>query len=141
MGEATLFESRRPMIAVPYIQKEPFKINNVMICWGTAAAPLHALLAMQSQLSEGAIGLKSSSSPTSGASNTTSKELISSDISPATDSKLMSNGFRAAISMSPTHSYRTPPIALPTSWLWAVLAIRECANSCSVASPVQYFSR
>jgi len=40
MGEATLFESRRPMIAVPYIQKEPFKINNVMICWdgGRAAA-------------------------------------------------------------------------------------------------------
>jgi nucleotide-binding universal stress UspA family protein len=33
IGETTLFESGRPMIMVPYIQKAPFKIDNVMICW------------------------------------------------------------------------------------------------------------
>jgi len=33
IGETTLFESGRPMIVVPYIQKAPFKTNNVMICW------------------------------------------------------------------------------------------------------------
>jgi nucleotide-binding universal stress UspA family protein len=33
IGETTLFESGRPMIMVPYIQKAPFKTNNVMICW------------------------------------------------------------------------------------------------------------
>jgi nucleotide-binding universal stress UspA family protein len=33
VGEATLFESGRPMIMVPYIQKAPFKTDNVMICW------------------------------------------------------------------------------------------------------------
>jgi len=40
IGETTLFGSGRPMIAVPYIQKEPFKVDNVMICWdgGRAAA-------------------------------------------------------------------------------------------------------
>jgi nucleotide-binding universal stress UspA family protein len=33
IAEATLFESGRPMMIVPYIQKTPFKIENVMICW------------------------------------------------------------------------------------------------------------
>jgi nucleotide-binding universal stress UspA family protein len=33
IGETTLFESGRPMIMVPYIQREPFKIDRVMICW------------------------------------------------------------------------------------------------------------
>ncbi len=33
IGETTLFESGRPIIMVPYIQKAPFKTSNVMICW------------------------------------------------------------------------------------------------------------
>ena len=33
VGETTLFESGRPMIMVPYIQKALFKTDNVMICW------------------------------------------------------------------------------------------------------------
>jgi nucleotide-binding universal stress UspA family protein len=33
IGEAALFESGRPIIMVPYIQKAPFKIGSVMICW------------------------------------------------------------------------------------------------------------
>lgn len=33
IGETTLFESGRPVIIVPYIQKSPFKNDNVMICW------------------------------------------------------------------------------------------------------------
>jgi nucleotide-binding universal stress UspA family protein len=33
IGEATLFESGRPVIMVPYIQKAPFKADNVMVCW------------------------------------------------------------------------------------------------------------
>ena len=33
IGETTLFESGRPMIMVPYIQKAQFKANNVMVCW------------------------------------------------------------------------------------------------------------
>ena len=31
--KATLFESGRPMIVVPYIQKAPLKLDNVMVCW------------------------------------------------------------------------------------------------------------
>jgi nucleotide-binding universal stress UspA family protein len=33
VGETTLFESGRPVLMVPYIQKAPFKTDNVMICW------------------------------------------------------------------------------------------------------------
>jgi nucleotide-binding universal stress UspA family protein len=30
---STLFESGRPVIVVPYIQKAPFKLDRVMVCW------------------------------------------------------------------------------------------------------------
>ena len=33
IGETTLFESGRPVILVPYIQKAAFKLDNVMVCW------------------------------------------------------------------------------------------------------------
>jgi nucleotide-binding universal stress UspA family protein len=33
IGETTLFESGRSVIFVPYIQKAPFKVDNVMVCW------------------------------------------------------------------------------------------------------------
>jgi nucleotide-binding universal stress UspA family protein len=33
VAESTLFESGRPVIIVPYIQKAPLKLNRVMACW------------------------------------------------------------------------------------------------------------
>jgi len=33
IAESTLFESGRPMIMVPYIQRAPLKLDNVMVCW------------------------------------------------------------------------------------------------------------
>jgi nucleotide-binding universal stress UspA family protein len=33
VAETTLFESGRPMIIVPYIQKAQLKLDNVMVCW------------------------------------------------------------------------------------------------------------
>jgi nucleotide-binding universal stress UspA family protein len=33
IAETTLFESGRPMIVVPYIQKAPLKLDRVMVCW------------------------------------------------------------------------------------------------------------
>ena len=33
ISESTLFGSGRPMIVVPYIQKTPFKLDRIMICW------------------------------------------------------------------------------------------------------------
>jgi nucleotide-binding universal stress UspA family protein len=33
IAESTLFESGRPVIIVPYIQKSPLKLDRVMVCW------------------------------------------------------------------------------------------------------------
>jgi nucleotide-binding universal stress UspA family protein len=33
IAENTLFASGRPLILVPYIQKAPLKLDNVMVCW------------------------------------------------------------------------------------------------------------
>jgi len=33
IAETALFESGRPMLMVPYIQKAPLKLDNVMVCW------------------------------------------------------------------------------------------------------------
>jgi nucleotide-binding universal stress UspA family protein len=33
LAESTLFESGRPVIIVPYIQKGPLKLDRVMVCW------------------------------------------------------------------------------------------------------------
>src|SRR5580698_2695300 len=33
IAEGALFESGRPMIVVPYIQKTPLKLDRVMLCW------------------------------------------------------------------------------------------------------------
>ncbi len=33
IAESTLFGAGRPMIVVPYIQKAPLKLDNVMVCW------------------------------------------------------------------------------------------------------------
>jgi nucleotide-binding universal stress UspA family protein len=33
IAETTLFESGRPMIVVPYIQKGPAKLDRIMVCW------------------------------------------------------------------------------------------------------------
>lgn len=33
VAESTLFESGRPMILVPYIQKAPLKLERTMVCW------------------------------------------------------------------------------------------------------------
>jgi nucleotide-binding universal stress UspA family protein len=43
IGEVVLFDSGRPMIMVPYIQKAPFKIDNVMICWDGSRAAARAV--------------------------------------------------------------------------------------------------
>jgi nucleotide-binding universal stress UspA family protein len=43
IAEATLFESGRPTIMVPYIQSEPFKLDHVAICWDGSRAAARAV--------------------------------------------------------------------------------------------------
>jgi nucleotide-binding universal stress UspA family protein len=43
IAEAALFESGRPVIVIPYIQKQPFKIDQVMVCWDGSRAAARAI--------------------------------------------------------------------------------------------------
>jgi nucleotide-binding universal stress UspA family protein len=43
IAESALFESGRPVIVVPYIQKEPFKLDNVMVCWDGSRSAARAI--------------------------------------------------------------------------------------------------
>ena len=43
LDEAALFESGRPVIFVPYIQKEGLKLDRVMICWDGSRAATRAI--------------------------------------------------------------------------------------------------
>jgi nucleotide-binding universal stress UspA family protein len=41
--EAALFDSGRPVIIVPYIQKAPLKLDRVMVCWDGSRAAARAI--------------------------------------------------------------------------------------------------
>jgi nucleotide-binding universal stress UspA family protein len=43
IAEAALFESGRPVILVPYIQKAPLKLDNVMACWDGSKSAARAI--------------------------------------------------------------------------------------------------
>jgi nucleotide-binding universal stress UspA family protein len=41
--EAALFESGRPVIAIPYIQREPLKLDRIMVCWDGSRSASRAI--------------------------------------------------------------------------------------------------
>jgi hypothetical protein len=41
--ESTLFESGRPVIVVPYIQKTPLELNRIVVCWDGSRPAVHLL--------------------------------------------------------------------------------------------------
>jgi nucleotide-binding universal stress UspA family protein len=43
IGESALFEGGRPVIIVPYIQKGPLKLDQVMVCWDGSRAATRAI--------------------------------------------------------------------------------------------------
>src|SRR6204780_3565718 len=43
IAEAALFESGRPVIVVPYIQKDPLKLDRIMVCWDGSRAAARAI--------------------------------------------------------------------------------------------------
>ncbi len=43
IAENALFESGRPVIIVPYIQKEPLKLDQVMVCWDGSRSAARAI--------------------------------------------------------------------------------------------------
>jgi nucleotide-binding universal stress UspA family protein len=43
IAESALFESGRPVIVVPYIQRAPLKLDDVMVCWDGSRASTRAI--------------------------------------------------------------------------------------------------
>jgi nucleotide-binding universal stress UspA family protein len=43
ISESTLFESGRPVIIVPYIQKAPIKLDRIMVCWDGSRSAARAI--------------------------------------------------------------------------------------------------
>jgi nucleotide-binding universal stress UspA family protein len=43
IAESTLFEAGRPVIMVPYVQKAPVKLDQVMVCWDGGASAARAV--------------------------------------------------------------------------------------------------
>src|ERR1700691_3388842 len=43
IAEAALFESGRPVVVVPYIQKDPLKLDQAMVCWDGSRAAARAI--------------------------------------------------------------------------------------------------
>ena len=43
IAEGALFESGRPVVVVPYIQKTPLKLDRVMVCWDGSRAATRAI--------------------------------------------------------------------------------------------------
>lgn len=43
IAESALFESGRPLVMVPYIQKAPLKLDRVMVCWDGSRAATRAI--------------------------------------------------------------------------------------------------
>ena len=41
--EAALFDSGRPVISVPFIQRAPLKLDRVMVCWDSSRAAARAI--------------------------------------------------------------------------------------------------
>ena len=116
IAETTLFTSGRPLILVPYIQKGPLKLDNVMVCWDGSRQAARAIgdampLLVKSQRVEVVI-----------VTNERGKEdeIEGADMA----QHLARHGLKITVhriggrqaSTSPMRCCRTPPTAAPISW-------------------------
>jgi len=130
IAESALFGSGRPIVVVPYIQKGPLKLDNVMVCWDGSRQAARAIAdAMPLLEKAGRVEIVI-------VTNERGKEdeIEGADMGQhlaGTGSRSRSTALPAAISTSPTRCSRTPPIQAPISSSWAASAIPACASSCS----------
>jgi hypothetical protein len=125
--EAALFDSGRPVLAVPYIQKAGLTLDRVMVCWDGSrnaaraagdALPFLARAKTVEVVMVTAERVKSDEMP-----------------GPATASTCRCSASSRSRPTWPTPSCPTRPMRAPTSSSWAATAIRACASSCSAARP------
>jgi hypothetical protein len=62
IAEGTLFESGRPVIVVPYIQKTPLKLDRVMVCWDGGRPATRAIADAMPLLKRAGLGARTDAS-------------------------------------------------------------------------------
>ena len=135
--EAALFGSGRPVLIVPYIQRDGLKLDRVMVCWdGSRAAARAAGDALPILAKTKTVEVVTITNASHSVDEIPGSTLPS--ISPGTVSTSSLNASLPAASTSPTPFCRAPPTSARTSSSWAVMDIRASANSCSAAPPADW---
>ena len=134
IAESTLFESGRPVIVVPYIQRAPLKLDRVMACWDGSRQAARAIAdAMPLLERAGLVEVGDCRQRTRQAGRNSRRRHGAASRPPRPEGRHQAHQRRRASTL-PTRCCRMPPISARISSSWAAMAIRGCANSCSVAS-------
>ena len=113
--EGALFGSGRPVIVVPYIQKERLKLDRVLVCWDGSRPAARAIAdAMPFLKRAKAIEIVVVTGERDKSGEITGTNM--SAIWRATASTSRSSASPPAASTSPMRSCRMPPTAAPISW-------------------------
>jgi hypothetical protein len=105
--ESALFESGRPTIVVPYIQKQGLRLDRVLVCWDGSRSAARATADAMPLLQRG----KAIEIITASATRTRFRALILASTSRATALRSRSSGSSRRTPMLPTRSCLTPPIS------------------------------
>ena len=135
--EAALFDSGRPVIVVPYVQKAPLKLDSVMVCWDGSRVAARAIADAMPFLERAGRVEVVIVADERGKQDEIEAPIWASTL-PAMDLPSRSSAFSPATSMSPTCSFRTPAMPKPISSSWAATATPGGVNSCSAASPAVF---
>ena len=123
--ESALFDSGRPVIVVPYIQKAPLKLDRIMVCWDGSRAAARAIAdAMPLLERAGHVEVVIVANERG-----KQEEIEGVDMGQHLARHGLNvevNRIITATSMSPTRCSRTPQMPARISSSWAVTAIRAC---------------
>ena len=114
VDEGVLFESGRPVIFVPYIQKEGLKLDRVMVCWDGSRAATRAIADSHAVPAKGQAGRNRHRRQQGRQGATKFPAPISASISPATARRSTSSASLRRTSTSPPRSCPTRPTRPPT---------------------------
>ena len=137
--EAALFETGRPVLVVPYIQKGGVGLERIMVCWDgsrSAARAAGDALPFLERARTVEVVIVSEHGKSDEAPGRTSPS-----ISPATGSQSSSRRSSRQTPRPPTCSCPMRPIPRRTSWCWAATATRACVSSSSAALPAASWRR
>ena len=126
--EAALFDTGRPMLVVPYIQRNGLKLDRILLCWDgsrSAARAAADALPFLRRASWSKLSPSRASRP---------RAMKCPAPTSPTIWRVMASRSNSSASLpprptSPTPSSRTRRTVQPISWSWAATVIRGCGSS------------